>query len=146
MTFYTNSKQRMTHTFTRDKILKGQKESSKGIALIELLCVIGIIIILAGLFLPSLLNARRKAQYAKCLVNLRQLVTAVGYYGEDYRAYPDISPGDPDQPYSGEGGNGKLITLLRPYVSSEDSFLCPTNTTEVFGPNPEGIRTSFKYN
>ena len=52
--------------------------------LIELLITIAIIAILAGLLLPALHSARRKAEGVKCLANLKQCVTAIVMYGNDY--------------------------------------------------------------
>jgi prepilin-type N-terminal cleavage/methylation domain-containing protein/prepilin-type processing-associated H-X9-DG protein len=118
----------------------------KGFTLLELLIVLTVIIILASLLLPALSKARQRTQSTKCLANLKQLITAVALYAQDYGKYPNITPGAPDQPFTGDGGNGKLATLLNPFVNNKDVFICPANTTELYGPNPEGIKTSYKYN
>lgn len=122
------------------------RTSEQGFTLIELLTVIAIIAILASALLPALSKARQRGQSTKCLSNLKQLATAIAFYAQDYQKYPNINPGDPDQPYSGQGGNGRLITLLYPYAKSSNVFLCPSNTSSLFGPNTQGISTSYKYN
>ena len=57
----------------------------KTFTLIELLIVIAIIAILASMLLPALNQAREKAQGTACLNNMKQLMTYVQLYMNDYR-------------------------------------------------------------
>jgi prepilin-type N-terminal cleavage/methylation domain-containing protein/prepilin-type processing-associated H-X9-DG protein len=57
----------------------------RGFSLIELLIVISIIAVLAGLLLPSIGLVRASANVAKCASNLRQLGMASMGYAEDWR-------------------------------------------------------------
>jgi prepilin-type N-terminal cleavage/methylation domain-containing protein/prepilin-type processing-associated H-X9-DG protein len=59
----------------------------KKFTLIELLVVISIIGILASLLLPSLSQARLKAQSAICLSNLKNIMPAVVMYSDSNQAY-----------------------------------------------------------
>ena len=60
----------------------------RGFSLVELLVVIVIIAILAGLLLPAVQAGRESARRATCQHNLRQLALAVLHYESDSRRLP----------------------------------------------------------
>ncbi len=59
-------------------------DGKKNFTLIELLVVIAIIAILASMLLPALAKARKAAQGAKCVSNLKQSVLGCTFYANDY--------------------------------------------------------------
>jgi prepilin-type N-terminal cleavage/methylation domain-containing protein len=65
----------------------GFKRTS-GFTLIELLVVIAIIAILAGLIVPALAAAKKKAQVAKCRIEIKNLEGAINQYNSAYGRYP----------------------------------------------------------
>ena len=60
---------------------------SKGFTLVELLVVIGIIAVLISILLPSLNQARRKAQAVQCGSNMRQVYQAFLMFAQDNKGH-----------------------------------------------------------
>ena len=64
------------------------REAERGFTLIELMIVVAIIAILAGILIPNFVNARSQAQTAACESNLRAIATALELYYADNQVYP----------------------------------------------------------
>lgn len=58
--------------------------NSGGFTLVELLVVLSIIALLAGLLFPVLIESRRRSYGTVCLSNLRQIGTASALYAQDW--------------------------------------------------------------
>lgn len=61
---------------------------TRGFTLVEMLVVIAIIAVLAGIMMPILGKARDKGRQTACVSNQHQLALAVAIYGEDHDAFP----------------------------------------------------------
>ena len=97
--------------------------SRAAFTLIELLIVIAIIAVLAGLVLPALAMAKQKAQTARCLSNLCQLGIGFSMYEADYKdKFPFTPDGYPTLPFI------DFWKLMDSYLDSKRSFyLCPAD-------------------
>jgi prepilin-type N-terminal cleavage/methylation domain-containing protein/prepilin-type processing-associated H-X9-DG protein len=87
------------------------KPAQTGFTLIELLVVIAIIAILAAMLLPALAGAKRKAQTAQCLGNLRQWGLALQIYaGDAGDLIPRDGTADATGEYACDSGNAGSAT------------------------------------
>ena len=68
--------------------------SQRGFTLVELLVVVAIVALLAGLLAPGITGAREAGRSAVCLSNLRQVQAANDLYANDHAG--SLAPGAPD--------------------------------------------------
>ena len=93
--------------------------SVKYFTLIELLIVIAIIAILAGMLLPALNAARQSAKRTQCVNNLKQVAYIVRLYADDFG---DWIPGNIITP-----SVSALATYkTHGYVKNPNTFVCPS--------------------
>lgn len=79
------------------------QKNRSGFTLIELLVVIAIIALLVGILLPALQTARRAAQNAVSLVNLKSCAGALMVYSNDFRDQA-MNPFNPTTSYGNVAG------------------------------------------
>lgn len=67
-------------------------ESERGFTLLEMMVVVAIIAILAGVLIPNFARARSQAQTSACVGNEKIIATALELYFTDNQKYPASSP------------------------------------------------------
>ena len=129
-----------------EKDKKGQVMHHKHFfTLVELLIVIAIIAILAGLLLPALNVAREKARMTKCISNLKQFGVGGNFYSGDYQDY--IIP----QKVSSESGDlwvtslGESVTNLFYWHNARGTIgECPSESSGFTDNAPDTFNGAFQ--
>ena len=118
-----------------------------GFTLLEILVVIAIIAILAGILFPVFAGVRASGYKVACLSNVRQLLQAAGMYASD-----NDRRLVPARLYLGGPDLGKTwCVLLRPYLGDDRLLTCPvdaapqtvSNSTDL--PHSYGINYDLTY-
>jgi prepilin-type N-terminal cleavage/methylation domain-containing protein/prepilin-type processing-associated H-X9-DG protein len=108
--------------------------------LIELLAVIAVVAILAGLLMPATARAKGKAYNIVCVNNLRQLGVAARLYAEDNETHMPRAEILPSEPIDPAQPLPRISDVLGPYVgkavgtntNSAAVFKCPSDRYGLF--------------
>ncbi|MBC7287703.1 MAG: type II secretion system protein [Armatimonadetes bacterium] len=111
----------------------------QGFSLIELLVVVGIIALLAGMLFPVFSASREKGRATRCIANLKQIGAAVDMYAADYDDRYPFAKDPADEfcpviwsdfpqwqawiPYM-----PRLTDALMPYTSNREIWHCPSDS------------------
>ena len=100
----------------------------RGFTLLELVVVVAILMVLAGLIVGVASSARGKARVAQCKSNLAQLAKAAMQYASQHESfYPSVAP----RP-SLDKSLPTLHDTLLPYIGDERLLLCPAENLGLF--------------
>ena len=139
--------------------MKTQKKSERNFTLIELLIVVAIIAILAGMLLPALKSALEKGRSVSCMANLKQFSTCEGMYQGTFSDYI-TPPFDNNQTYAPHLHTshyhwdyyfGKIYLNLKvsnsgwPIPNTWKTFQCPTDTRKIQDRSPLSYVMPYQY-
>jgi prepilin-type N-terminal cleavage/methylation domain-containing protein/prepilin-type processing-associated H-X9-DG protein len=105
---------------------------SAAFTLVELLVVIGIVAILAGLLLPALARSKQNALNVKCIGNLKQIAIAIVLYNNDFQALP----------YGVLTGFKQWDYLLNSYAGPSPGTNWPQTRSPIFACPAAQVRTA----
>lgn len=97
----------------------------RGITLVEILAVVAIIAILAGLFIKFQPQLLARAEGARCMSNMRSLQVALAAYVQDQGHWPQ-PPEGLDGPSDDNAYEDWWINVLKPYGISPEIWMCPS--------------------
>jgi prepilin-type N-terminal cleavage/methylation domain-containing protein len=97
-----------------------------GLTLVELLQVVAILGVLAGLLLPALYSVRDSARRSTCTSNLRQLALAVSLYCRDYD--DTFPPGGAGRIRRIEDADQLWFRRIEPFYRDSRVLHCPADT------------------
>lgn len=86
---------------------------AKGFTLVELLVTIAIIAVLAGILMPALIGAFRRAEEAQARTEVYAIKAAAEAYLKEYGKFPEGSGGGSDTLYGAGVDNARLMNPLR---------------------------------
>jgi type II secretion system protein G len=114
------------------------REAERGFTLIELMIVVAIIAILAGILIPNFVNARSQAQTAACESNLRAIATALELYYADNQVYPVASGAAVQPSLLTANGVAYLNNTPRDPAAQNATASYVLNTTQASGGSAAG--------
>jgi len=110
-----------------------KSSKNRGVTLVELLSITGILAVLCALIFPSISAIRSRAQGATCVSNLRQMGTAIASYASDHNGELPIN-----NSANGSTEGMRWYLMLNPYLGKSATsdergwerpsiFFCPAN-------------------
>lgn len=112
------------------------REAERGFTLIELMIVVAIIAILAGILIPNFVNARAQAQTAACESNLRSIATALELYYADNQVYPTASAASVSPALLTSSGVAYLNNTPKDPAAQTSGAAYALTTTQATGGSP----------
>jgi prepilin-type processing-associated H-X9-DG protein len=108
-----------------------RRSRGRGLTLVELLIILGVLALVAVVLFPALAQARSRARMSACSSNFQQYRAAFLMYAQDYdQTLPMWSVDAPYRP--GELDVTTWDLLLQPYLKSGEASRCPSDPLPAF--------------
>ena len=127
--------------------MRHHRGRSAGLTLIEMLVVISVILILAGLLLPAVQAAREAARRARCVNNLRQIGLALhGYHEANGCLPPGLTRGydprfsGPDPPCTSKLTDKSYLISILGFCEQTIAYNCVNHDTSILSLENATIR------
>jgi type II secretion system protein G len=104
-------------------------ESQRGFTLLEMMVVVAIIAILAGILIPNFTRARAQAQTAACIGNMKTIATALELYYTDKESYPVATSASIDSAFMQNTMSGYLSILPHDPAAQPNTFYMLTTVS-----------------
>lgn len=104
-------------------------ERQRGFTLLEMMVVVAIIAILAGILIPNFTRARAQAQTAACIGNMKTIATALELYYTDNQSYPAATAAAIESTFMEKALNGYLSILPRDPAAIPNTYYLLTTVS-----------------
>jgi prepilin-type N-terminal cleavage/methylation domain-containing protein/prepilin-type processing-associated H-X9-DG protein len=118
------------------------RPSSRAFTLIEILVVVAVIALVAGVIVPMIQRAGARAHQASCSGNMRQIWMSLREYIALNSYHLPRCTRRPSQPPAGEEGMPGFAETLKPYLGNPKVMKCPTDPGTYYGSDG----TSYEWN
>ena len=104
-----------------------------GFSLVELIVVLGIVVVLIAILLPTVSAVRRASKVTQCASNLREIGQAIFMYRTASRTWPSATPIPLPFVMPGEAATPTIPEVLASYLSPDSAvYHCPGDVEQVF--------------
>src|SRR5436190_7102062 len=127
--------------------VQDRARAMQAFALVDLLVLVIVLAMLAGVMLPSLGRARERARGAECLRNLHQLGGAVLVYAKEHEQHLPSAERQPSNPVFATNALPRICDVLSKYVGGAPGlFACPNDEAGYYKREGSSYEWNYTFN